>query len=133
MASQGDKITYFLVGGFVGATIALLFAPRSGEETRRLIEDKYREGSKKVGQTAQDGREYLEEKGELVTDAARASQEKLRDKSGHVVGMVAESLTKGKKALAKKKETISKAVKAGKKVYEEGKEERKEGAVEEGA
>ncbi len=131
MASQGDKITYFLVGGFVGAAIALLFAPRSGEETRQLIEDKYLEGSKKVGQTARDSREYLEEKGEWVTDAARASQEKLRDKSSHVAGVVGERFEKGKEALSKKKETISKAVKAGKKAYEEGKERLKEGAVKE--
>lgn len=33
----GDRAVYFLLGGMIGATVALLFAPRSGEETRELI------------------------------------------------------------------------------------------------
>jgi len=101
MASQGDKITYFLVGGFVGAAIALLFAPRTGQETRNLIETKYREGSDKLGQKALDGKQYLGEKGEWVAGKAR----------------------EGTDVIARKKETITKAVEAGKKAYEKGKEQ----------
>ena len=122
MASQGDKITYFLVGGFVGAAIALLFAPRTGQETRRLIETKYREGSDQLSQTARDGKQYLEEKGEWVAEKARESKEKLSDKSRQVVEAVGDGIEKGKDVIAKKKKTISKAVEAGKKAYEEGKE-----------
>ena len=38
MASSGDKLIYFMVGGFVGASVALLLAPRSGEETRDFLD-----------------------------------------------------------------------------------------------
>ena len=123
MASQGDKITYFLVGGFVGAAIALLFAPRTGQETRNLIEIKYREGSDKLGQKARDGKQYLGEKGEWVAEKAREGKEKLGDKSRQAVGAVSEGIEKGKDVIARKKETITKAVEAGKKAYEKGKEQ----------
>ena len=123
MASQGDKITYFLVGGFVGAAIALLFAPRTGQETRNLIETKYREGSDKLGQKALDGKQYLGEKGEWVAGKAREGKEKLGDKSRQAVGAVSEGIEKGKDVIARKKETITKAVEAGKKAYEKGKEQ----------
>lgn len=34
---SGNFVYSFLMGGFIGATIALFTAPRSGEETRRLV------------------------------------------------------------------------------------------------
>ena len=36
----GSFVSGFLVGGMVGAVVALLMAPQSGEETRTLIRDK---------------------------------------------------------------------------------------------
>ena len=133
MASQGDKITYFLVGGFVGAAIALLFAPRTGQETRHLIENKYREGSDKLGQTARDGKQYLGEKGEWVAEKAREGKEKIGDKSRRAVGAVGEGIEKSKGVIAKKKDSIAKAVEAGKKAYEEGKERLSDDVAEEEA
>ena len=35
--STGNMIISFTVGGLLGAGLALLFAPRSGEKTRRKI------------------------------------------------------------------------------------------------
>ena len=37
--SGSDVLMAFLIGGATGAVLALLFAPRSGEETRELISD----------------------------------------------------------------------------------------------
>jgi gas vesicle protein len=48
----------FLIGGTIGAAIGLLYAPRSGEETRRLIKDESEEMVDKARasiQKAQDG------------------------------------------------------------------------------
>ena len=39
----------FLLGGVVGATVALLFAPASGEQTRRRIKDATDEVSSNMG------------------------------------------------------------------------------------
>ncbi len=40
----GSKVSYFLVGLGVGALVGVLFAPKSGEETRRFLSDKADEG-----------------------------------------------------------------------------------------
>lgn len=43
---------FFLVGAGIGAGLALLWAPKSGKETRRLL-----------ARQAEDGREYVSSKG----------------------------------------------------------------------
>jgi len=43
--SAGEKILYVMLGAMIGAAAALLLAPRTGEETRRLIVTKAREGA----------------------------------------------------------------------------------------
>lgn len=44
-ACAGEKTLFFLVGAAIGAAAALLLAPRSGIETRKLIAAKAREGA----------------------------------------------------------------------------------------
>jgi gas vesicle protein len=53
----------FLVGVGVGAVVALLLAPRTGEETRKLIAKKAEEGKDYV---ASKGKEFREQAEELV-------------------------------------------------------------------
>lgn len=47
-----DKMTYLLVGGGIGALVALLFAPKSGSELRTDITDAARKGVDKTRETA---------------------------------------------------------------------------------
>ena len=42
--SVSTKLTFFLVGAGIGAVLALLFAPKSGEELRNDIADATRKG-----------------------------------------------------------------------------------------
>jgi gas vesicle protein len=49
--SGGDKFLYLVAGAGIGAILALLFAPKSGRETRELI-----------ARTANDGRDFLTNK-----------------------------------------------------------------------
>ncbi|MBK6751071.1 MAG: YtxH domain-containing protein [Acidobacteria bacterium] len=52
--SAATKLTYLLVGGGIGAILALLFAPKSGEELRGDIADATRKGierARKLRQT----------------------------------------------------------------------------------
>jgi gas vesicle protein len=57
------KISYFVAGLGIGAAIALLFAPQSGEKTRKQIAEKAQEGSDFV---ASKGRELRKQAEELV-------------------------------------------------------------------
>jgi gas vesicle protein len=70
---QNAKFVCFLAGMGVGASIALLFAPKSGRDTRRLIGKTARHGTEAVADAGRDiidkGRE-LYEKGRKVADDA---------------------------------------------------------------
>ncbi|MGO9269174.1 MAG: YtxH domain-containing protein [Terriglobia bacterium] len=88
----GSKFVYFLAGLGVGAIVALLFAPKSGEETRGLI-----------AQKAQEGKDYV-----------TAKSKDLRRQAEEVV-------EKGKDLVAQQKEQLSAALEAGKQAYQEEK------------
>jgi gas vesicle protein len=62
-----DKVQWFLLGAITGAAVALLYAPQSGEKTRKLL-----------GKKADEGREVLSETGKEVFDRGREIYEKSR-------------------------------------------------------
>jgi gas vesicle protein len=70
---NGDRLIWFLTGAALGASVALLYAPQSGEKTRRLIGKKVREGGEVIGDSGRDlmekGRD-LYEQGRKVADEA---------------------------------------------------------------
>ena len=80
----GMVILAFLMGAATGAAVALLMAPASGEETRRLLADKAREGREKANEAARQGRELWDrqkqtigtaiERGKEAYDQARGAQ-----------------------------------------------------------
>src|SRR5215470_13836173 len=55
--SAGPVIVAFVLGAITGAAVALLVAPASGEETRRLLAEKAREGRDKAGEAVRQGQE----------------------------------------------------------------------------
>ena len=61
---SGDKVVWFLAGAAIGAAIALLYAPASGEETRAKLLEKANEGRGAFGDS---GRELMERGRELYT------------------------------------------------------------------
>ncbi|HEV2178198.1 MAG TPA: YtxH domain-containing protein [Terriglobia bacterium] len=63
--NSGSKLAIFLAGLGAGAAIALLFAPRSGEETRELLSKR-----------AERGRNYLEARGREFQKQTRGVAEK---------------------------------------------------------
>ena len=67
------KAVWFLTGAAIGAAIALLYAPQSGEETRRLIRQKAEEGGEQLtvqGRDLVDRGRDLYEKGRSMADEA---------------------------------------------------------------
>ena len=74
---QGEgvsTIAWFLTGAAIGVTVAVLFAPKSGRDTRRYLSDKTQQGKEAVAQTSSDildaGRDVFERGRKLVEDAA---------------------------------------------------------------
>jgi gas vesicle protein len=66
-------LAWFLIGVAVGASVALLYAPKSGKETRDYIARKTREGRDLVTETSRDIYEKgtdLYERGREIADEA---------------------------------------------------------------
>jgi len=57
------KLAYFIAGLGIGGAVALLFAPKSGKETRKYLADKAEEGK---GYVAARGREFRQQAEEYV-------------------------------------------------------------------
>ncbi len=65
------KLSYLLIGGGIGAIIALLFAQKTGEEFRADIADTTRKGLDKTRETAN----QLTEKAQTVYEDAKSKVE----------------------------------------------------------
>ena len=87
-----SKVGFFLAGLGIGAILALLFAPKSGKETRDYLSQK-----------AEDGRDFVKTK-----------SEELRNKAE-------EAVEKGRDLVTRQKELLSAALEAGKQAYQEEK------------
>lgn len=108
--SVSTKLTYLLIGGGIGAVIALLFAPKSGHELRGDIADATRKGIEKSKETAaqlqERAGEYYEVGRERATEYIHTAQEK--------AGEFAE---KARSAAATTANPFTAAVEAGKDAY----------------
>ena len=71
---NSGKLVWFFAGAAIGASIALLYAPKSGEETRRLLKEKALEGKGALAESSRDildkSRELYEKGKGLADDAA---------------------------------------------------------------
>ncbi len=85
-----SKFSYFFLGLGLGVAVGLLFAPKTGAETRELLLTK-----------ADEGKEYLKRR----TSDLRESAE--------------EVIEKGKTAVGRQRDNLSSAVEAGKQAYRE--------------
>lgn len=73
--SSGPVLLAFVLGAVAGAAVALLYAPSSGEETRRKLAEKAREGREKAEAVARDGREFLHRQRENLNAAVERGKE----------------------------------------------------------
>lgn len=67
--AAGTIVVTFVLGALAGAAIALLLAPASGEETRRILSDKAKEGRDKASDAARQGREFINRQRENIATA----------------------------------------------------------------
>jgi gas vesicle protein len=126
------RLTYFLVGAGIGAVLALLFAPKSGEELRNDIADATRKGIDRSKEAAQQlgtkAGEYYDATRQKATeyygtarDAAGEYYEATRDRAAELYdtasAKVGEVVTNTREAANRQAGSISAAVEAGKKAY----------------
>lgn len=87
---EDKKLSYFFLGLGIGVAVGILFAPKSGEETRDIIRSK-----------AGEGKDYL-----------RRRSEEMRERAEDLV-------ERGKSAVQRQKEQLHAAVDAGRQAYRE--------------
>ncbi len=75
MESNIEKILWFCAGAAVGAGVALLYAPQSGEETRKCLRKKAEQARDKVVEAG----EELAEKGKAVYEKGAKVVEEASD------------------------------------------------------
>src|SRR6516165_2021831 len=99
----GDKFLFFLAGAGIGAVFALLFAPKSGRETRELIARTANDSRDFIANKMNEGRQVVEERGRKLGDDFTTF------------------VDKSKEAVQRQKEQLSAAFEAGKAAYREEK------------
>ena len=87
-SNAGSKVSFFLVGLGIGSLVGILFAPKSGDETRDYLSAR-----------ADEGRDYAQKK-------ARELRERAED-----------LIERSKEVMSRQKEAFTSAVDAGKETY----------------
>src|SRR4030095_4213769 len=112
--SISTRLTYLLIGGGIGAILALLFAPKSGEELRGDIADATRKGIDRSREAAQ----QLSDRAGEYYEATRGRAQELYSQAAEKVGDAAKS---ARDAASRQTGTVAAAIDAGKKAYQEEK------------
>ncbi len=72
--NKPDRLLWFFAGAALGATVALLYAPQSGKDTRRYLGKKAKQGREAVADAGRDaldkGRQLYERGRKMADDAA---------------------------------------------------------------
>lgn len=89
-----DGLANFLLGVAVGVGVGLLFAPKSGEETREILKNK-----------ADEGKEYLKKQTADLRESAGATANDLMEK--------------GRGVINRQRDNLNDAIEAGRQAYRE--------------
>ena len=138
-AGATTKVTYLLGGIGIGAILALLFAPKSGQELRGDIADATRKGVEKGKETAalvgEKAGDYYEVSREKAAEFYQTAQEKaveLKEKAGDLAEKAGGFTEKAKDAVSATKNPFSAAIEAGKEAYQDEKRRTESKAITEG-
>ncbi|HEX3877800.1 MAG TPA: YtxH domain-containing protein [Bryobacteraceae bacterium] len=69
-----NRLAWFITGAIIGVTVAMLYAPKSGKDSRQYISDQTDKGKETVSDSAKEvaetSREMFERGRKVVEDAA---------------------------------------------------------------
>ena len=117
-SNLSNNLLYLLVGGGIGATLALLFAPKTGVELRTDIADVTRKGLDKTGEIANQ-----------LGDTAQTVYSETKTKAGEIYNVAKEKVNSATNAISEipgelktavrhTAGQISSSIEAGKKEFE---------------
>lgn len=116
MSDRGSSFGSLLIGGLIGAAIGLLYAPRSGQETRRIL----------VGE----GEEMIDRATVAIRDAQDKALATIRDTQARLETLNAEAKDRISKLQEIAESTLSEQKESLKKGYSEAKKVVKEDELE---
>lgn len=83
----GTALTFLFIGLGIGALSALLFAPQSGEKTRKILRRKYEDAVDSVEDWAEEATEMWEKGKDSVSDLKERGSEIARQAAKRVAPM----------------------------------------------
>jgi len=108
------RLTYLLIGGGIGAVLALLFAPKSGQELRGDIADATRKGIDR-------SREAAQQLGERAGEYYDSTRERASEPHPQAAEHVGEVPRTARETASRKTATVAAPIEAGKKAYQDEK------------
>jgi gas vesicle protein len=108
------RLTYLLIGGGIGAILALLFAPKSGQELRSDIADATRKGIDR-------SREAAQQLGDRAGEYYESTRERASELYSQAAERVSDVANTARETATRKTATVAAAIDAGKKAYQEEK------------
>ncbi len=109
----GSFLSGLIIGGLVGAAVALLLAPQSGEETRTLIREKGIELKDRAAETAEEARMRAE-------SAAADARARADDLAAQARERAEELRRRGMEVYTEQRGRIETAINAGKEAAQRG-------------
>lgn len=119
MNKSGDFLAGLVVGGLIGAVIGILYAPKSGRETREEIGQKADELLAKVKEEYEHAAEKSRKAYGEAVKRLKALEEKALEKVEDVSEKVDELAGLGKDTLQEGKSRVKKAIEAGVEAFKE--------------
>jgi gas vesicle protein len=98
--SPSGVILAFMLGGLTGAALAILFAPRSGRETREMLGEKFKDGAERT----------------------REVRDKVVDRGREMLDQASDYVEKQREGITTRKERLATAIEAGRQAYREEKD-----------
>ncbi len=117
----GDFLKGLLIGGVIGAVVGILYAPKSGRETREDIGRKAEELVAKAKEEYEQALEKSRKTYETAVSRLKKIEEAAREKVGELEAKAGTMVEKGKESLEDNKGRLKRAIDAGVEAYKEEK------------